>query len=183
MPRLRDDEYFEERTEHFAQGDIFREVPFYYGEMNAVRDVDEPMIPVGYTGYGVLISYTSGMMSQPPGTQGYLHPWRVVATMTPVEMLTQQGVFTEAQVDQLRRDDNFGRIMYIPPFPGEFRESAIICYRASLVHHDVLADKRITQMQMAAAVQLQGKLATTFLGGKWDPEDLKPDLSDHWQET
>lgn len=181
MPRLQDDEYFEERTRHFAQGDIFREVPFYYGEVNPVVNADEPTIAMGYTGYGVLITYTSGILRQPPKeTREYAHPWRIVAPLVPIELLVQRGVFTDRQVEQLRRDDNFGRIMYVPSFPGEWRESGIICYQAALVYHDVLEGKRITQLKLPAAVRLQEKLATTFLGGKWNPDDLSPDLSDHW---
>jgi hypothetical protein len=183
MARPNDEEYFELRTDHFAQGDIFKEVPFYYGDISPLKNPAEPFIATGFSGYGVLITYTSGMMNQPPGTPGYAHPWRLVAPLLSIAQLAEQGVFSDQQIDGLRSQDNFGRYMYVPSFPGEFRESVVVCHRPSLVHQEVLEGRRISQLQLPAALRLQEKLATTFLGGKWDPEDLHPDLSDHWNPS
>lgn len=59
MARPSDEEYYiDDRTEHVAQGDIFRDIPFTWA--TAAGE------PVGFDGYGMLLTYTSGMMKQPP---------------------------------------------------------------------------------------------------------------------
>lgn len=96
-------------------------------------------------------------------------------------MLSEMG-FTENQLADLRRSDKFGAFMYLPAYPGEFEEGAVVPYRACLVEHEVLEANRVTQLQGPSAIQLQMKLATTFLGHTWDPEVFHPDLTDHWNE-
>ena len=183
--RPRDEEYYEDRTVHVAQGDIFRDVPFFYAVPEDLPSnqagTRQPLEqPPSHTGYGMLLSYTSGFMAQPPGTRGYAHAFRLVAPIFPLDLLNQAGVLTEASMQQLPRDDHLGFYMYLPPYPQEFEESVVCPYRPVLVHHDLLEGRRVTQLQESAAVQLQMKLATNFLGGKWRREDLHPDLSDHW---
>ena len=141
--------------------------------------VDDELRDVGFVGYGMLITYTSGMMKQPPGTRDYKHQFRLVAPIFSFAMLADQGL-TDDQLMDIRVNDKFAAFMYLPAYPDEFEEGAVLPYRAALVKQDVLDGKRVTQLDQAAAVQLQLKLATTFLGGKWDPDDLDPDMSDHW---
>lgn len=173
MPRLSDDDYYiDNRTEHVAQGDIFRNVPLRW-----VSAASEE--PVGLDTYGMLITYTSGMMQQPPGARDYKHSFRLIAPVLPFALLAQMGV-PETALNQVRTVDNLASFMYLPPYPDEFEESAVLPYRACLVEREVIEENRVTQLQRPAAVQLQLKLATTFLGGKWDPRDFDPDLSDHW---
>ncbi|MGI8774091.1 MAG: hypothetical protein ACR2KQ_03585 [Actinomycetota bacterium] len=172
MGRPPDGEYYvDNRTEHVAQGDVFRDVPFTWV-------VAPSGGAVGFAGYGMLITYTSGMMLQPPGTKGYKHSYRLLAPVLSFPALMDIG-FSEEQLLEVRRSDKYMSMMYLPAYPDEFPESAALPYRATLVHQDVL-ENRITQLQGPAALQLQLKLATAFLGGKWDPDDLKPDQSDHW---
>lgn len=142
MPRPQDDEYYEDnRTTHFAQGDIFREVPFYYAGLSEAGD---EAIPVSHVGYGLLVSYTSGMMLQPPGTPGYAHPWRLIAPIFPLNLLADRG-FTPEQVERLRTHDTYMRYMYLPPYPGEFGECVAVLYRPALVAQDVIDEKRVTK--------------------------------------
>jgi hypothetical protein len=185
VPRSRDDEYYvDDRTEHVAQGDIFGDLPFAYfvPDESSFRQEGKrrpPEEPPAFTGHGMLINYTSGFMAQPPGTRGYAHPFRLVAPIFPFELLLELGV-AEVELEKVRRDDNLASYMYLPPYTGEFSESAVLPYRPVLIHHDLLEGRRITQLQEGVAVRLQQKVATTFLGGKWAAEDLTPDLSDHW---
>lgn len=175
MSRPTDEEYYlDQRTEHVAQGDIFREVPLTWMEL-----VDGEPENVTFIGHGMLITYTSGILKQPPGTRDYKHQFRLVAPIFTFAILADLGLSDEQLMD-IRRSDKFAAFMYLPPYPGEFQESAVLPYRAALVAHDVLLEKRVTQLHRPAAVQLQLKLATTFLGGKWNPDDLDPDMSDHW---
>lgn len=169
-----EDYYLDDRTEHLAQGDIFRDVPLSW----TVLLNGEPT-EVGFVGHAMLLTYTSGMMKQPPGTHGYKHRFRLVAPIFSFALLADQGL-TDDQLMGIRVNDNFAAFMYLPPYPDEFEESAVLPYRAALVDHDVLDGRRVTQLHRPAAVQLQLKLATTFLGGKWNPDDLEPDMSDHW---
>jgi hypothetical protein len=127
----------------------------------------------------MLITYTSGMMKQPPGTREYKHSFRLVAPLFSFPTLSDMGL-TVDQLNSLRRSDKFGAFLYLPPYPDHFEESAVVPYRAALVEHEVLEGRRVTQLQQPAAIRLQMKLATTFLGHTWDPEEFDPDLSDHW---
>jgi hypothetical protein len=175
MGRPDDEAYFvDSRTEHIAQGDIFRDVPFRWSSV-----VPEGVAEVGFDGFGMLITYTSGMMKQPPGTRDYKHPFRLVAPIFSFTMLAEQGL-PEDLLAEIRRSDKYANFMYLPAYPDEFEESAVLPYRPTLVEHESLEGNRVTQLQGPAAVQLQLKLATTFLGGKWNAEDLEPDLTDHW---
>jgi hypothetical protein len=175
MPRPGDDEYYvDDRTEHVTQGDIFRDILFIW-----TTSVDGEQKEVGFEGYGMLITYTSGMMLQPPGSRGYKHDFRLVAPIFSFPMLMDQGLSEEILME-IRRSDKYTAYMYLPAYPQEFEESAVLPYRAALVEQRVLEQTRVTQLQRPAALQLQLKLATTFLGGKWNPDDLNPDLDDHW---
>ncbi len=175
MVRPKDDEYYiDDRTEHVAQGDIFRDVPLRWVSPSSGE-------PAQLDINGMLITYTSGMMKQPPGTRAYKHFFRLVAPIFSFAMLSEMG-FKDGQLDDLRRSDKFGAFLYLPPYPDEFEESAAVPYRACLVEQEVLDGKRVTQLQRAAAVRLQMKLATTFLGHTWDAEEFDPDLTDHWHD-
>lgn len=172
MARPADEDYYVDvRTEHVAQGDVFRDVPFRWpatgGEI------------VGFDGFGMLITYTSGMMKQPPGTREYKHRFRLMAPIFTLSMLAEQGL-SEDQLLEIRRSDKYANFMYLPAYPSDFEESAVLPFRPALVEQGALEGTRVTQLRESAALQLQLKLATTFLGGKWDPADLEPDLTDHW---
>jgi hypothetical protein len=174
MSRPRDEEYYlDKRTEHVAQGDIFRDIPLTW--LSATGE------SAGFASYAMLVTYTSGMMKQPPGTRDYKHSFRLVAPLLSFAMLLDMGL-TDNQLRDMRKADKFGAFLYLPPYPGEFEESAVAAYRGCLVEHEVLEGKRVTQLQKPAAIRLQMKLATTFLGHTWDPEEFDPDLSDHWND-
>jgi hypothetical protein len=121
------------------------------------------------------------MLKGAEGTSGYAHPFRLVAPVLPLQMLIDAG-FGESSIHQLRTSDHFGFYMYLPPYPHEWPESVVCPYRTVLVHQDLLEDKRVTQLQLPAAIHLQTKLGTLFLGGGWKPEDIDPPpaMSDHW---
>jgi hypothetical protein len=193
MPRPDDEEYYEDnRTQHVAQGDIFRDLRFDFLlpegseglDMESLTVEPRPALqePESFSGYGMLLSYTSGFMAQPPGSRGYRHYYRVVAPILPLAMLEDLGLPPD-EIGHLRRGDIYGFYMYLPAYPGEFAESAVLPFRPVLVHHGLLLGRRVTQLQLPAAQQLQTKLASVFLGRRLKQGgDADPDLSDHWRQ-
>jgi hypothetical protein len=173
MNKPADAEYYvPNRTEHVSQGDIFRGFEF-----NLPGDEK-----FGFAGYGMLVTYTSGMMNQPPGTRGYQHDYRLVAPILPLAILPELGV-KEGKVERIRSEDPYTHFMYLPAHPPDFEESVVLPYRPTLVLQEQLTD-RVTQLLEPAARQLQVKLFGAFLGGKPEnPErDLHPDMADHWND-
>lgn len=167
MPRPDNDEYFvAARTEHVAQGDIFRDVRFNAG-----------LETVGFVGFGMLLHYTSNMMTGAPGTPGYAHDFRLLAPIFPFPMLREMGLSDDHLVT-MRNGDMMGRYMFLPPYPSEFPESGVPLYRPELVRQADLEGKRVVQLQEPAAMQLQRKLARVFFGREL--KDPHPDMTDHW---
>ena len=108
MPRPNDNEYYiDDRTTHVAQGDIFRGVPF----SSASGDTG-----LGFSGFGMLVHYTSNMMNGSPGTQGYAHDFRLVAPILSFPMLQELGLSDEHLVN-MRNGDRMGRYLYLPTYP------------------------------------------------------------------
>jgi hypothetical protein len=168
MPKPDDNEYYvDDRTEHVAQGDVFRGVPFSSPDGSGV----------GFSGFGMLLHYTSNMMDGPPGTPGYAHHFRLVAPIFPFPMLQELGL-SEEQLVSMRNGDKMGRYLYLPAYPDEFPESGVVLYRPELVRQVDLDGRRVTQLQKPAAQQLQRRLARVFFGREM--EDPDPDMTDHW---
>jgi hypothetical protein len=165
------DYYIEYRTEHVRQGDIF-----------AGFDFALPGEEYAFTSFGMLITYTSGMMNQPPGTPGYGHPYRLVAPILAFPILQDLGL-PEDKIERIRSLDTYTHYMYLPPHQPEFGEAVVLPYRPILALQEHLSE-RVTQLQEPAARQLQIKLFGTFLGGKpKNPTaDLHPDMADHWND-
>jgi hypothetical protein len=173
MPRPADGEYFvESRTQHVAQGDIFRRVTVQHPEEEEVS-IDT---------YGMLLNYTSGMLVGKEGTnREYQHIYRVVAPLFPLVLLEADERWPEDRIDLLRRGDRIGGWMYLPAWPGEFEESAVALSRPVLMLQDQLEGNRVVQLQFPAARQLCLKLAKVYAGINAEPEDVNPDMRDHWE--
>jgi hypothetical protein len=168
MPkRPPNDEYFvDERTQHVAQGDIFREVLLSTIELPA---------------HGMLLNYTSGMLIGKEGTnREYRHRYRVVAPILGLALLETKG-WSDHDTAKLREHDMLAGWMYLPPYRDEFPESAVALFRGSCLDHNDLVDKRVTQLQFPAAQRLALKLARVFAGFDPDPAKVEPDMRDHWE--
>jgi hypothetical protein len=95
-----------------------------------------------------------------PGT--YAHPARIMAPIRPVEELLAAGAVTERNIDMLRAD-RLLNYFYLPA--SEQRpESAALLYLPITVHHDVIAQHRVTQLTGTAFWHLRVKLMA-FIGG------------------
>jgi hypothetical protein len=184
--------YTADRTEHVAQGDIFRELPFQMS-LPEPPPVEEPRgtgsrrvleTPFFMETFGILLSHTSGFMNQPPGTLGYSHPFRLIAPIYPVPLLQERGLFSDDSVRLLRQEDKLLHYMYLPPCIGAFEwEGAAVLYRPTLIHQDLLVGRRIAQMQEPAVKQLQAKIVEAYTGRYPDPEQFTPTLADHWNQS
>lgn len=173
MGRPSDDEYFiTSRTEHVSQGDIFPDIEF------ELPDEEE----LAFFGFGMLMTYTSGMMKQPPGTRGYRHPYRLIAPIFSLRLL-EGARLSPSEIEKIRTADPYTQFMYLPSHLPDFDESVVLPYRPRLMLQEDLPEP-LAQLQEPAARQLQIKLFGTFLGGKPEnPErDLHPDMSDHWND-
>src|SRR5688500_12293624 len=164
--RLAESDYYgPPPTRHVAQGDVFSEVPFALGDVKRRKfkgagkrqrplfgphkSQTEPLAYLNYTGLGVVCSYTCGFMAQPVGTEGYGHPYRLMAPIISIEDLAAEGV-PRSEPQNLKGSGGSDGYMYVPPpLTGE---PAIIClYRMTLVHQDALDElDRVTSMSEAA---------------------------------
>ena len=186
-----DDEkyYVQDRTEHFAQGDIFENVPFTIAvpEQLPLEDNSSSIgsrrvleVPLFVEGFGILLSHTSSFVAQPVGTRGYAHILRVLAPVFPITLLQEHGVLDESALGLLRNRDQLKAYMYLPTCPGAFRESVAALYRPALVHHKLLESRRLTQLQELAVKQLQAKIVEAFTGQWVSLNQWQPDVTDHW---
>jgi hypothetical protein len=181
--------YVNGRTEHVAQGDIFRDVPFPMAlpepppreesiGMGTRRVLETPFF---MHAHGVLISHSSGFMAQPVGTRGYAHPYRVLVPVLPIAMLQEQEVLNDDLLRLLRREDKLSNFMFLPPRPGLFgAEHAACLYRPALVHMDLLEGRRLIQMSEVGVQQLQAKIVEAFTGEWIEPAQFSPTMADHW---
>jgi hypothetical protein len=173
--RPSDEEYYlDHRTEHVAQGDIFREIPFHH----PVRPEE-----IVFAGYAMLLNYTSSMLQGVEGTnREYRHHFRVVAPIFELAHIHEHDPrWTEQKIEQLRVADDFGGWMYLPAYPDEFREGAVALFRPALALQDQLEGRRVTQLQFEAERCLCLKLAKVFAGIDAEPGDVNPDMRDHWE--
>jgi hypothetical protein len=173
MPRPGDDEYFVEfRTQHVAQGDIFRGV--------RIQHPQEEELSIET--HGMLLNYTSSMLVGAEGTnREYRHSFRLVAPLFELTLLQEgEARWTEGQIDSLRGGDRMGGWMYLPAFPGEFEDSAVALFRPVLLLQNQIERARVVQLRFPAARQLCLKLVKVFAGINAEPKDVNPDMRDHW---
>jgi hypothetical protein len=184
-----EDYYVHDRTEHVAQGDIFVDVPF----QTALPEPPPPDLPTGVGarrvletplfahGVGMLVSHSSQIMAQPPGTRGYAHPFRSLVPVFPIAMLHEQGLLNDDYIRLLRREDKLLHYFFLPPCLGVFEEERVaLLYRPASVHQDVLEGRRRCQLSEAAVRQLQAKLVEASTGEWIDPGQFSPTMTDHW---
>ena len=196
--RPKDRDYYESRTEHFAQGDLFRDVLFTYPvppKTNAAVAAGFPEIPVAEQLPGMLINYTSTMLAQPPGppsdtSTGYKIHSRILVPIVPLDLLRELGVSDEIVSGVVGKDLRLP-YMYLPPLVDAWEKKAVaLLYRPFTVHHELIAPNRVMQLTWPATVHLQLKLAGLFAhvrpGGQGPllEKDVfstfAPDLTDHW---
>lgn len=193
-------DYFEARDiRHTMQGDIHQDVPFAHastfspgfnpsGGRTRPGEASSVVAPTA-TWPGIVCSYTCGFLAQPPGTEGYAHPFRLVA---PVRTFGELKNDLNAQdFDNLTRRGAVSGLMYLP-YPiddpeenDDLRGHAVVClYRASLVSQELLDQReRLARLSVAAQRILIARLIQVVSPYTFDPTDPAlddPDVSDGW---
>lgn len=163
--RLEADDYYEDRpVADTAQGDLYEEVPFVYatavtsnftarGSRTRPSETAAAVIPTPpYTSIGVVCSYTCGFMAQPPGVEGYAHPFRLVAPLVLLRDLKAEGM-KNGELRRIRDDGGANGFMYLPwpiddPVVDEWHgHAALQLYRPALVTQGLLdARRRIARL-------------------------------------
>jgi hypothetical protein len=200
--RLPNNAYYEHRpVRHHAQGDVYNNVPFYYGTLatstfqgEGARTrpsiTEDDLVPKRRVGFGVICSYTCGFMSQPPKScRDYGHPFRLMAPIQTLDELSEDGL-----ADKDRRNvEEMGVVhglMYVPhPMTGV--PSAVCAYRTSLVHSDALPEEYLVKRFSESAQRILMNTLIQVVSPAWfspypeegEAEDpFKPDLSDGWPD-
>jgi len=194
------DDYFELRdVRHTMQGDIYRSVPFAHASAfspgfspsgKRTRPGEESTVVVPTTAWpGIVCSYTCGFLAQPPGTEGYAHPFRLVAPIRTFGELKDD--LKTQDFDNLLNRGFVSGLMYLPS-PLEdlerddrLRGHAVIClYRASLVAQELLDQReRVARLSVPAQRILITRLIQLVSPYTFDPMDAAlddPDISDGW---
>lgn len=202
---LSSDEYFiADCASHTSQGDIYADVPFVWrtriraadqaptGKRQRPAEPGETEGELELVGPGIVCNYTCGFVAQPPGTPGYAHPFRLVAPIQPLALLSQAGM-PNGQLQGLVDNGGANGFMYLPGEPFGFRDedskwaghAAACLYRLTTVGQSVLdARARIGRLSEAAHAMLCSRLMQ-LVSPNWFPPDepglRHPDRSDSWQ--
>lgn len=186
-----DNEYFEQRTSYFRQGDVFRDVPLGYpfpADAFSHTAGNRKFLSGPFeSGFGLLMTPTCSMAAQ--GTPGrYAHAVRSLAPILPLEQLVADGVIKPGSVDDLRRYDHLINYLYVPRIEeADMPESLALLYAGITVHHDYLeADpdeggdgdttRRIAQLSEPAAVHFKYKLTALYTGVLFSHADFSDEI-------
>ncbi|MTD45585.1 hypothetical protein GKE82_24575 [Conexibacter sp. W3-3-2] len=172
QPRPDDHLYYEDRTTHLRQGDLFTGVPlglqlpaevFNHGNRKFVSGPFE-------VGFAMLITPSCSMAAQgEPGR--YAHPFRTVVPVWPLEDLVVQGAIKEASLGQLRKYDHLANYLYLPAIASaQMPESLALLYAPTTLDHGYLEKQRIAQLSVTAAVHLKRQLARHYGGSLFKHE-------------
>ena len=126
--------------------------------------------PLDY-GKAMLITPTCNMRAQGKEDDGkveYAHPVRTLVPVMPLDDgLKVQLNLDASKLGLLKKYDELISYMYLPKDTDlDVPESVALLYMPITLHHDMIIDQRITQLQSEAARQLHRKLvwfATSLL--------------------
>jgi len=175
-----DPAYYETpRTQLWAQGDIFLEVPRHYAGLSEELVIlgtgtrhflSGPLEP----GPALLVTPSCSMARS---ADAYDHKVRTLSPIVPVSDLLSLGALSEDQVRAARAHDGLINYMYLPEHPSSaFRESVALLYMPITLDHDLLdaTARRLCQLNLEAAQQLQRKLAWYYSGIEVERSRFKP---------
>ncbi|QEC48811.1 hypothetical protein FSW04_15320 [Baekduia soli] len=175
--------YYEVRTPLLSQGDIFDDVPLGYPSPAleiAVEEVDESARaflsgPLSF-GPAMLITPTCSLRSQTAG-RDYAHPVRTLVPLRPVQELMEAGILDPSKRGLAERRDSLINYMWMPPLPDVgLEESMALLYMPATLHHDMIADRRVSQLTRDASSQLQKKLAWYSTSMLLERSDFDPPM-------
>jgi hypothetical protein len=125
----------------------------------------------------MLITPTCSMRAQQTAISAYAHPVRILAVIRSVQELIDQGLFTNDRLGLLRKYDSLINYMYLPESPSlGLPESVALLYMTVILHHDMIASQRVTQLTYDGAQQLQRKLVLFSSGLPVDRNEFQPPL-------
>lgn len=128
-------------------------------------------------GQAMLITPTCSMRAQQSAAGDYAHPVRMLAVIRPVQELVEWGLLTNDRLGLLRKYDGLISYMYVPESPPlALPESVALLYMTFILHHDMIADQRVTQLTYQGAQQLQRKLVLFASGLPVDRNEFKPPM-------
>lgn len=174
-PRPADEAYYEDRTDWYRQGDLFRDVPRSYpfpADASAQVEGRRKFVSGPFdVGFALLLSPSCSMAAQ--GAEGrYAHPARVLAPVLPLEDLLAAGAIKAGAIDDLRRYDHLVNYCYLPAIPDLMPESMALLYTPVTLHHDLLNGCRVAQLSQIAAVHLKRQLAAHYAGQLFEHDDF-----------
>jgi hypothetical protein len=207
--KLAAEEYYDNDrpVQHTAQGDLHVGIPFTVATLGAepseargsrkrpalMEDVDgafAAMTPL--IGLGVVCTYTCGFVAQPPGTNGYAHPYRQVAPVLPLRDL-KESKMPNGELRRIRDEGGTNGFMYLPLDNSEDERhddewsghGAICLYFMTTVTQDLLDSRpRTGRLSQEAQRLLNQRLIQLFTPNFYDPHSLaEPDISDSWGAT
>jgi hypothetical protein len=159
--------YYEQRTSLLSQGDIFENVPLAYPSPTDrvfVDDEDDSHQARRFLsgpfdiGHAMLITPTCSMRAQSSG-RDYAHPVRSLVPLRSVDELVESGILDHAKLRLAASRDSLINYMYLPADHDlGVSESLALLYMPVTLHHDMIADLRISQLTLEASRQLQKKL-------------------------
>ncbi len=167
-PRPDDASYYEHRTDHFRQGDIFRDVPLAYPlppDAATYAEGNRRFIAGPFDeGFAMLLTPTCTMAAQgEPGK--YAHPVRALAPIRPIDEMVGGGYIKPGAVEGLERFDQLINYLYLPPIEDHGMPASVaLLYMPVTLHHDLIADSRIAQLSKGAAIHLKRQLAAHVSG-------------------
>ena len=178
--RPEDQTYYEDRTTHVRQGDLFCAVPqgFPWPADAIAHEEGERTFLSGpfSSGFGMLVTPTCSMVAQ--GGTGYAHAVRALAPVIPLAELVERGVVKAGSVDDLRARDHLVNYFYLPPIEDQgLVESLALIYAPVTIHHDYLEDRRVAQLSEEAAVHLKYKLCAMNSGELFSHENFEDKIS------
>lgn len=123
----------------------------------------------------MLISPSCAIALQLPaqGSGPYGHPARILIPIRPVEELLAAGRGVTEENLALLRLDRLVNFLYLPA--GEHgKESAGLLYMPVTMHHEVIAESRVSQLTGSAFWHLRVKLMAFYGRFLLDPSELGP---------
>lgn len=183
---------------HTAQGDLYTNVPRVIAETPPPRDRPRgsrkrPETTAPVAEYALVCNYTCGFMAQPsPGTRGYSHPYRLIASVVPLETLVGNRGISPGEARRVVGSRLVNGLMWLPPPPGctttgtsEFPDDWVAAlYSMTAVHQDVLDGcTRVGRLSLGAQKVLITGLIQVMSPNLFDPSDpnlQEPDMSCSW---
>jgi hypothetical protein len=171
-----EDYYVEPWSDTFLQGDLFTDVPIAIPappDAVVIAEGERRFVSGPFdAGPAMLISPSCAIAAQgptaPPGS--YAHPARTLVPIRPVDELAEAGAVPEQNLGHLRAD-RLRNYLYLPA-SGDRSEGAALLYMPVTVHHDVIAEGRVSQLTGAAFWHLRVKLMAFVGGFLLDPSEL-----------